>query len=96
MVDALTAITYASEWLKTMMKVAESISESPYSRDVEEMESFIRDQGGTVSRAGLLHHFRGKVMRSARELDDRIGFLVESGRVNRVEENRSVKYVING
>ncbi|QOC59392.1 DNA primase [Microbacterium phage Lifes] len=95
-VDALTAITYAREWLKTMMKVAESISESPYSRDVEEMESFIRDQGGTVSRAGLLHHFRGKVMRSARELDDRIGFLVESGRVNRIEENRSIKYVLNG
>lgn len=95
-VDALTAISYAGDWLTTMMRVAESISESPYSRDVEEMESFIRDQGGTVSRSGLLHHFRGKVMRSARELDDRIGFLVESGRVNRIEENRSIKYVLNG
>lgn len=93
--DACIAIDNGGEWLKTMMKVAESISESPYSRDVEEMESYIRDQGGTISRAGLLHHFRGKVSRSARELDDRIMFLVESGRVNRIEENRSIKYVLN-
>lgn len=95
--DALVAIFYASDWLQTLVKVAESISESPYSRDLEEMEAFIRKSGGTVTRAALLHHFRGKVIRSQREIDDRIGYLVESGRVNRQSvSSGEVQYVING
>lgn len=94
--DAWVAIHYASDWLLTLMKVSESISESPYSRDLEEMESFIRDEGGTVSRAKLLNQFRGKVLRSGRELEDRVGFLIDSGRVNRKEEDRAIVYSLNG
>lgn len=94
--DALIAISFAEKWLRNMMKVAESISESPYSRDVEEMETFIRSEGGTVSRSSFLHHFRGKIVKSARELEDRITFLLESGRVLRVDENRAIHYKING
>lgn len=94
--DAWVAIHYASDWLLTLMKVSESISESPYSRDLEEMESFIRDEGGTVSRAKLLHNFRGKIMRSGREIEDRIGFLIDSGRILRTEENRAIVYSLNG
>lgn len=94
--DAWVAIHYASDWLLTLMKVSESISESPYSRDLEEMESFIRDEGGSVSRAKLLHNFRGKIMRSGREIEDRIGFLIDSGRILRTEENRAIVYSLNG
>lgn len=94
--DAWVAIHYASDWLLTLMKVAESISESPYSRDLEEMESFIRDEGGSVSRAKLLHNFRGKIMRSGREIEDRIGFLIDSGRVLRTEVDRKITYELNG
>lgn len=94
--DAWVAIHYASDWLLTLMKVSESISESPYSRDLEEMESFIRDEGGSVSRAKLLNQFRGKVLRSGRELEDRISFLLDSGRILRSEENRAMTYSLNG
>lgn len=94
--DTWVAIHYASDWLLTLMKVSESISESPYSRDLEEMESFIRDEGGSVSRAKLLNNFRGKVVRSGRELEDRIGFMIDSGRVNRTEVDRSITYQLNG
>jgi Bifunctional DNA primase/polymerase, N-terminal len=80
-VDALIAIKHASEWLRTMMRVAESISESPYSRDLAEIEDWIASEGGEVTRAALLHNFRGKVVRSSRELEDRLQFLSDSGRV---------------
>ena len=95
--DALVAISFASDWLLTLMKVSETISESPYSRDIEEMETFIRKAGGMVTRATLLHQFRGKVVRSARELDDRISFLVDSGRILRKQEGSGdVRYELNG
>jgi hypothetical protein len=94
--DAVTAIHYATAWLHTLIKVAEAISESPYSRDLEEMEKFIRSEGGKVSRELFLHHFRGRVVRSQREIDDRLGYLIESGRVNRVEKDSKIVYVLNG
>ena len=95
-VDVLTAIYHAETWFKTLLTVANEIAESPYSRDLEEIETFIRNGDGTVLRSTLLHNFRGKVMKSARELDDRLGFLLESGRINRVEVNKEIGYQING
>jgi len=95
-VDVLTAIYHAETWFKTLLTVANEIAESPYSRDLEEIETFIRNGEGTVLRSTLLHNFRGKVMKSARELDDRLGFLLESGRINRVEVNKEIGYQING
>lgn len=94
--DALIAVYYGSQWLTTMIKVAESISESPYSRDVELMENFIKEEGGTVTEAKLLHHFRGLIVRSRRELTDRIEFLVESGRLVTERPNNVTMYRING
>lgn len=96
--DALVAIRYAGEWLETLLEVSESISESPYSRDVEQIESFIREEGGTVTRAGLLHRFRGTIIRSRRELDDRIEFAIDSGRINRYpgKDGQDMSYRING
>ncbi|QDP65459.1 MAG: putative bifunctional DNA primase/polymerase [Prokaryotic dsDNA virus sp.] len=96
MTDALVAIHYTSDWLRTLLKVAESISESPYSRDLEEIEKWIRGQGGSATRASLLHNFRGKVIRTKHELDDRIGYLVESGRINKVDRGGAVAYALNG
>lgn len=94
--DALIAVYYGSQWLTTMIKVAESISESPYSRDVEMIENFIKERGGVVSEATLLHHFRGLIVRSKRELTDRIEFLVESGRVIVDRKDSATTYKING
>lgn len=93
--DAVMAVYYGSQWLETLTRVASSISESPYSRDVEEMERFIQGEGGSVTEATLLHHFRGKIVRSKRELQDRVEFLVESGRVNVVRTDKETLYQIN-
>lgn len=94
--DALIAIYHVGEWLKTALRVAGEISESPYSRDLEEMEDYIREQGGSVTRAKFLNHFRGKVIRSQREIDDRVGFLLESGRILRSGSDGAIVYTING
>lgn len=94
--DVLLAISHAEVWFKTLLRVADEIAESPYSRDLEEFEKFIADEGGSVLRSTLLHQFRGKVLRSQREIDDRLGYLMESGRVLRVEIGKEIGYQING
>lgn len=94
--DTLTAIHYGGQWLRTVMEVSESISESPYSRDLAEIESFVTEQGGTVTRASLLHAFRGKVLKTQREVDDKINYLIESGRLLRVPgEGKDIVYKLN-
>jgi hypothetical protein len=94
--DALVAISYGAQWLKTMMRVAESISESPYSRDLAEIEHWVSEEGGEVTRAALLHNFRGKVLRSRREIDDRIEFMVDSGRLLVLrDKDRGTVYKLN-
>lgn len=94
--DTLTAIHFGGQWLRTVMEVSESISESPYSRDLAEIESFVTEQGGTVTRASLLHAFRGKVLKTQREVDDKINYLIESGRLLRVSgEGKDIVYKLN-
>ena len=93
--DVLVAINQVGEWLKDALRVANEISESPYSRDLEEMEDFISDEGGSVTRAKFLHHFRGKVVRTQREIDDRLGYLMESGRILRSGTDGAIVYSIN-
>jgi len=98
-VDVLTAIYHAETWFKTLLTVANEIAESPYSRDLALIEDYIKHEGGSVSRAALLHQFKGLIVRSQNELNDRLNFLVESGRVNHVPvsgNNKEVMYVING
>lgn len=97
--DVLTAIYHAETWFKTLLTVANEIAESPYSRDLALIEDYIKHEGGSVSRAALLHQFKGLIVRSQNELNDRLNFLVESGRVNHVPvsgNNKEVMYVING
>jgi hypothetical protein len=94
--DALVAIHYATEWYENLGRVVMATSESEFAADVAEIESYIVGQGGTVTSAKLLHRFRNMIRNSPRELEDRISFLNTSGRVNRVEQDRKVSYVING
>lgn len=95
--DVLVAIYYAETWFKTLLRVADEISESPYSRDLDHIVHFVDESGGKVLRSTLLHEMRGKVLRNKSEIDDRIGYLLESGRLNRVQEsNQEVSYQLNG
>lgn len=93
--DALVAIRYVSEWYESMVRVVNETSESDFSRDCNEIESYVRLQG-EVSGAKLNHRFRSKIQRSPRELSDRIDFLCESGRLIADRGTGSTIYRING
>lgn len=94
--DALVAISYAEEWYVSLIRAVEATSESDFAADAQEIEAYIVAEGGTVSEARLNHRFRNMIRNSPRELSDRIDFLKISGRLNRVEADRKVTYVING
>lgn len=94
--DALVAIHYATGWYENLSRVVEATSESDFSADVSEIEAYIKGQGGTVTSAKLLHRFRNMIRNSPRELDDRVNFLVQSGRVLNNRGDNKVSYTING
>lgn len=96
MQDALVSILHCEEWLRNMIRVVASVSESEFSRDVTLIESHVRAKGGSVTKTSLLHTFRHQITRSPRELDDRIDFLVSSGRLWREVTDNSVKLHVNG
>ena len=96
MVDALVAIRYVSEWYESMVRVVNETSESDFSRDCNEIESYVRLQG-EVSGAKLNHRFRSLIKRSPRELSDRIDFLEDSGRLISSHNGSGTRmYRING
>lgn len=96
--DALTAVYYAREWFATLMRVVDTTSEGEFSKDVAEIEAWIRTKPGGVSEAQLLHRFRSLIKFSPRELTDRIEFLKTSGRINRhvLDGGKRIVYDING
>jgi len=94
--DALVAIHYATGWYENLARVVEATSESEFAADVSEIEAYIKGQGGTVTSAKLLHRFRNMIRNSPRELDDRINFLVQSGRVLNNRGDNKVSYQLNG
>lgn len=93
--DALIAINEVQEWYDNLFEVAAEVSAGEFQRDVDEMEAYVRGNK-TVTHAALYHRFRNMVVKSRRELDDRVEFLIASGRINRKTEKQVVKYVING
>lgn len=95
--DVLIAIYYAERWFHDLIRVVEEIGESLYSREASEIERFIKSNPAGVRRAEILAEFGGKIVRSHRELSDRIEYLVDSARINRIElGNKEVGYVHNG
>lgn len=94
--DALIAISYGVEWYQTMVRVVEETSSSEFARDLNDIEAYVRSQPEGVSEARLNHRFRNMIHRSPRELQDRLDFLIRSGRINLDRSNDRVKYIING
>lgn len=94
--DVLVSIRYCVEWLNQFVLVVSQASESAFSRDANEIEVYIRAEGGSVSEAKLMNRFRAMVRNSPKELSDRVDFLRMSGRINRIEADRKVTYVLNG
>lgn len=94
--DALVAVHYAQDWYRDLIRVVEATSESDFSRDVNEIEAYVKSQGGSVSEAKVNHRFRSMIRRSPRELSERLDFLRISGRLNRSEAEGRVMYTLNG
>lgn len=92
--DALYAINATQEWYDNLRTVASRVVQGEFQRDVENIEAYV-SRMNRVSRAKLLHHFRNVIAKSPRELDDRINYLIDSGRMIRVEEGRSISYEVN-
>lgn len=93
--DTLIAIHYATEWFHTLIRVVESTSESEFSREVAEIEAYVKAQGGSASEAKINHRFRGLIRNSSRELTDRIDFLRVSGRLIIDRSDNRVVYRVN-
>lgn len=91
-IDAMTAIYYAEDWFNTLFRVVEAAGEGDFNRDVNAIEAYVGTKDG-VTKPMLLTRFKGQIQRNARELDDKIDFLVNSGRIIRGDDNR---YRING
>lgn len=94
--DALTALTYVESWFWTLFRVVEAAGNGEFNRDVDEIEKYVASLPSGVNRRTLLHRFRNKIVRSPRELDDRVDFLVSSGRINTQTKDGVTKYTING
>lgn len=95
--DALHAIRAVEEWFTNLFIVADWVSEGDFQRNCAEIESWVRDQkGAKASGTRIKHRFKNKIVRDPRELDNYLTFLVESGILNREEENGVIVYVVNG
>ena len=95
--DVLSAAYYAQDWFHTLFRVADAVSDGDFQRECNEIEGYIRLKGGSATRATIYHRFRSLIKKDPRELDARIMFLLESGRINRFEgEAGGITYKLNG
>lgn len=95
--DALHGIAAVEEWYENLFVVARMISAGEFQQDVDAIEAWISARGGNVTKTSLYHNFRNMIQKDPRELDSRLNFLVESGRVNRKEEGgKPPRFLLNG
>lgn len=95
--DALHAIKAAEEWLENLHRVVAMISAGDWQRLCDEIEDWVRQRGGSASKAQILNRFRNNIAKDGREIDNYLNFLTESGILNRMESGGgAIKYEING
>lgn len=93
--DALHGIRAVEEWYGDLFKVSEMISAGDFQRDCDAIMAWVSNRNGKATRTQILYAFRNRIQKDPRELDARLNFLVESGRLNRDPKGNSVRYVIN-
>lgn len=74
----VTAIHYAEQWFKNLERMAASISESEWQREVDELEAFITNKGGKVRYDEAFRRFGSK---KKREFDEMVEALRSQGRM---------------
>lgn len=94
--DALRAIYEVQTWYDNLFRVAGMISASEFQRNAEDIVAYLSNLPGGVTHAKLYHQFRNLVVRSRRDLDDLIDWLITSGRINRYKDGQTMKYRVNG
>lgn len=95
--DALHAIKAAEEWLENLHRVVAMISAGDWQRLCDEIEDWVRQRGGSASKAQILNRFRNSIAKDGREIDNYLNFLTESGILNRMEAGGgAIKFEING
>lgn len=72
------AIHYAEQWFKNLERMARSISESEWQREVDELEAFITNKGGKIRYDEAYRRFGNK---RKREFDEMIEALRSQGRM---------------
>ena len=96
LVDALHAIKAVEEWYKNLFRVADLISAGQFQRRATEIENWIIERGGTVTKPQLTRRFRNYIDKDMREIESILTYLVESGTINRDESGGRIKYELNG
>nr|DAW17367.1 MAG TPA: Replication protein B [Caudoviricetes sp.] len=81
----LTAIYYSQDWFSNLVYMAGAISASEWQRDVDKLEAYIMDKGGSVRYEEAYKKFSNK---RKREFDEMIQALQSQARVQIVVDNR--------
>ena len=94
--DALHAIKQLERWVKNLVQVADLASAGDFQRKADELEAFLRQTGGSATGAKIFHRFKNWIVRDAKEIDNVLTYLVQSGIVNRDESKGALRYELNG
>jgi hypothetical protein len=80
----LIAIYYAEGWFANLVRIAASISESEWQREVDSLEAFVTTKGGKVKYEEAFKRFGNK---RKREFDEMVESLRSQGRMRLYVEN---------
>ena len=92
LIDVLTAIHYAEEWVKNLLIVSQKISASDFERNCDEVEAFIKAKDGKLKMEMVNRRFKSWRMR---DLQEAINSLQQQGRLREVVENKSKYLEVN-
>jgi hypothetical protein len=95
-VDALTAIYYAETWFNDLFKIVDEAGEGEFQKDCAEIEAYIKARAAGVSETRVFDKFRKLIVRSNKELDERLTHLIRSGRIVPEVRNGVRFYLVNG
>ena len=80
----LVAIHYAEGWFANLVRMAQSISESEWQRELDELETFVANKGGKARFDEVFRRFGSK---RKREFDEMIESLRSQGRLRLYVDN---------
>lgn len=81
----LIAIHYSEDWFRNLVRMADSISESEWQREVDNLEALVTNKGGRVRYEEAYKRFGNK---RKREFDEMVEALKSQARIKTVVENQ--------